>query len=94
MLGRAGASCRKAAEFLASAIQAVIYLGLALIMSWRLTLIAFAVGGLILLAPNFLVKISRKAGQKQTDRTRQFVRGCAGHRRVAEATHTVQLRLA
>lgn len=70
---RAGAACRKAAEFLASAIQAVIYLGLALIMSWRLTLMAFAVGGLILLAPNFLVKVSRKAGQKQTDRTRQFV---------------------
>jgi ATP-binding cassette subfamily C protein len=70
---RAGATCRKAAEFLASAIQAFVYLCLALIMSWRLTLIAFAVGGIILLAPNFLVQISREAGQKQTDRTRQFV---------------------
>ena len=70
---RAGGTCRKAAEFLANAIQTVVYLGLALIMSWRLTLIAFAIGGLVLLVPTYLVQVSRKAGQKQTDRTRHFV---------------------
>jgi ATP-binding cassette subfamily C protein len=70
---RAGATCRKAAEFLAGAIEAFVYLCLALFMSWRLTLIAFAIGGLVLLVPTYLVQVSRKAGQKQTDRTRQFV---------------------
>jgi ATP-binding cassette subfamily C protein len=70
---RAGGTCRKAAEFLAISIQTAVYLTVALIMSWQLTLIAFVVGGAIVLVLTSLVGRSRHAGQKQTDKTKQFV---------------------
>jgi ATP-binding cassette subfamily C protein len=70
---RAGGTCRKAAEFLATAIQTAVYLTVALFMAWQITVIAFAVGGGIILLLTSLVGRSRHAGQKQTDKTKQFV---------------------
>ena len=70
---RAGRTYLIAAEFLANSLQTVVYLIVALLMSWSLTLIAFGVGVGILSVLSFLVLIARRAGQKQTDRTRQLV---------------------
>ncbi len=70
---RAGRTYLIAAEFLANSLQTIVYLVVALLMSWRLTLIAFGVGAGILSILSFLVLIARRSGQKQTDRTRQLV---------------------
>jgi ATP-binding cassette subfamily C protein len=70
---RAAATCRKAAEFLAYSIQTVVYLVIALVNYWQLTLVAFGVGAGIVLVLNSLVRTARRAGQKQTDRTKQFI---------------------
>ncbi len=70
---RAAATFRKAAEFLAHSIQTLVYLALALVNNWQLTLVAFGVGAGIVLVLNSLVRTARRAGQKQTDRTKQFV---------------------
>ena len=70
---RAGRTYLIAAEFLANSLQTVVYLIVALLMSWQLTLIAFGVGAGILSILSFLVLIARRSGQKQTDRTRELV---------------------
>ena len=49
------------------AIQASIYTGVALLVSWRATLAILGAAGLILLAAHYLVAMSRRAGGQQTD---------------------------
>ncbi len=70
---RAGRTYLVAAEFLANSLQTLVYLIVALLMSWHLTLIAFGVGAGILSVLSFLVLVARRAGQKQTDRTKELV---------------------
>ena len=70
---RAGRTYLIAAEFLANSLQTLALTTVALLMSWRLTLIAFGVGVGILSVLTFLVLIARRAGQKQTDRTKELV---------------------
>ena len=70
---RAGRTYEMAAEFLANSIQTGVFMLVALIMSWRLTLLAVIVGGIILLILNSLVRVARRAGQKQTDRTKHLI---------------------
>ncbi len=70
---RAGRTYEMAAEFLANSIQTGVFMLVALIMSWRLTLLAVIVGGIILLILNSLVRAARRAGQKQTDRTKHLI---------------------
>ncbi len=70
---RAGQAYMMAAVFLAFAIRTTIYTAVAFLISWRLALAALAMGGVIALSLHFLVKIARKAGRRQTERTSELV---------------------
>ncbi len=47
-------------------IQALIYGGVAFALSWRASLVAIAAGALVIGLSHFLVRITRRAGNKQT----------------------------
>ena len=47
-------------------VQALIYSGIALLMSWRATLTVFGIGLFIMVISNRLVRMSKRAGKKQT----------------------------
>lgn len=70
---RAANAYETAAGFIAMACQAIVLTIVALVVSWKLTLAAFAMGGLMVLALQILVRISRHAGDAQTRRTRELV---------------------
>ena len=46
-------------------VQAMIYAGIALVMSWRATLTVFGIALFIMLISNNLVRMSKRAGKKQ-----------------------------
>ena len=48
-------------------VQAVIYAAVALALSWQATLAGLLAGGVVIGASHFLVRITRKAGKKQTN---------------------------
>jgi ATP-binding cassette subfamily C protein len=70
---RAGEAYLRAANFLAYAIQTVIYTVVALFVSWEVALIAVAVGGGIAAFLSFLVRAAKKAGRRQTRHTADFI---------------------
>ena len=67
--GRAGDAYQLAARVVAYGVQAVAYVIAALLLDWKLALAGLAAGAIIALALSWLIRISRKAGYKQTDRT-------------------------
>jgi ATP-binding cassette subfamily C protein len=71
--GRAGQAYYLAAIFFAQAIQTVGYVVVAFVVSWPLALAAIAIGGLMALLLNSLVGTARKAGARQTQRTKELV---------------------
>jgi ATP-binding cassette subfamily C protein len=71
--GRAGRAYYLAATFFAQSIQTMAYVVVAFVVSWPLALAALAVGGLMALLLNSLVGTARKAGARQTERTRELV---------------------
>jgi ATP-binding cassette subfamily C protein len=62
-----------AANFLANGIQTVVYLGIAVVVSWKLALTALLMGGAIAFSLHSLVRMSRRAGHRQNERTRELV---------------------
>ena len=70
--GQAGQAYQLAATFLAQIVQTVGFLVVALVVSWPLALAAMGIGGLMVLALHFLVRVSRKAGRRQTQRAREL----------------------
>jgi ATP-binding cassette, subfamily C, bacterial len=70
---RAGQAYYLAATFFAQLLQTVGYLVVAFVVSWPLALAAIAVGGLMALLLNSLVGTARKAGARQTQRTKELV---------------------
>lgn len=58
---------------LSQVIQAAFYAGMALILSWRLGLMALGMGALVVLVLNLLVRVMRRAGLRQTQRTQALV---------------------
>jgi ATP-binding cassette subfamily C protein len=71
--GQAGMAYQLAAAFLAQTVQTAALLVAAMVVSWPLALAAIAIGGLMALALHFLVRASRKAGRRQTQRARELV---------------------
>jgi ATP-binding cassette, subfamily C, bacterial len=71
--GRAGLAYYLAATFFAQTIQTMAYVVVALVVSWPLALVAIAVGGLMAALLNSLVGTARKAGARQTERTKELV---------------------
>ena len=70
---RAAQAYQLTANFLAGVVQTAVYLGIALLLSWQLTLAALAFGAVVVLCLGFLIGIARRAGKKQTDRVRDIV---------------------
>ncbi len=70
---RSGHAYLMAANFQVNVIQTVIYSLVAALVSWQLALAALALGGLIALSLHFLVRITKKAGRRQTERTSELV---------------------
>ena len=62
-----------AVHFVASALRCLLYIGLAVLISWKLALFATAIGAVLLLVLNPLVRLSKRAGNRQTKHTRQLV---------------------
>jgi ATP-binding cassette subfamily C protein len=54
-------------------ILTLVYVTVALLVSWRVTLIAMAAGAFIVYALRFLVRVTRKAGLKQTRLTKSLL---------------------
>jgi ATP-binding cassette subfamily C protein len=48
-------------------IQAIVYAGVAFLVSWQATLLALAVGLFLLLILNYLIRKARRAGLRQTE---------------------------
>ena len=69
---RAGSAYTFAGWFLALLLQTCVYITLAFAVSWRLAAAGLIIGGIIAFFLNFLVRISRKAGMKQTNRTSEI----------------------
>jgi ATP-binding cassette subfamily C protein len=64
---RASAAFVNGAMVMTLLLQAMIYGGFALIVSWKATLVGLTAGLVIMLALHFLVRIARNAGKKQTN---------------------------
>jgi ATP-binding cassette subfamily C protein len=69
----AGKAYSIAATFFAQAIQTTGYLIVAFVVSWPIALAATGLGGLMVLSLHFLVRISRKAGWRQTQRSKELI---------------------
>lgn len=67
--GRAGDAYQLAARVVAYGVQAVAYVAAAVLLDWKLALAGLASGVLIALCLSSLIRVSRRAGYKQTDRT-------------------------
>jgi ATP-binding cassette subfamily C protein len=70
---RAGAAYLSAATFMVFAIQALVYAIVALFVSWKVALVAIAIGAGIAAFLNFLVQYAKKAGRRQTRHTAEFI---------------------
>lgn len=70
---RAGQAYMLAARLFASGIQVVVYVTIALFASWKLALIALAVGIIITGSLHSLIRMMRRAAHKQLHRTLELV---------------------
>ncbi len=70
---RAGKAYMNSAKFVAHGLQAVVYAGVAFLVSWKLAVAGLVVGGLMAWSLNWLVQISKRAGRSQTFRTSDLV---------------------
>jgi ATP-binding cassette subfamily C protein len=70
---RASEAYGSTAHLMANIVQAIVYVILTLLVSWQLGAIALVVGGAISYALKPLVRMSRKAGRRQTQHTHDLV---------------------
>ncbi len=70
---RAGDAYLAVATTIAIAFQAVIFLILALMLSWKLSLASLLIGSIVVLSLNRLVRATKRAGRQQTKRTKELV---------------------
>lgn len=70
---RAGRAYLVAASFIANAIQAVIFITIALFLSWQLSVVACVTGLMIFFLLQAFVRMSRRAGWRQVERTGELV---------------------
>jgi ATP-binding cassette subfamily C protein len=71
--GQSGQAYQLGATFFAQTIQTAVYLAVAFFVSWRLALASLVIGAAMAWALHFLVRIARKAGWRQTQRSRELV---------------------
>ncbi len=70
--GRAATSYLQVCRILAGAIQVVVYLSLAFMLSWIVTIAAIAIGFVTVLILSRLVTIARRSGEAQSQLMRTF----------------------
>jgi ATP-binding cassette subfamily C protein len=70
---RAGEAYMSVASLIQLLMQAGVYIIISLLVRWELTLVSLAVGGIITLSLNRLVRTARQAGRNQTRRTQLLV---------------------
>jgi ATP-binding cassette subfamily C protein len=70
---RAGDAYLAVAQFVALLVQTTIYLSLAILISWRFTLVALTVGAFTTVLLRRFVQTAKKTGKQQTKRTRRLV---------------------
>ncbi|NNF78338.1 MAG: ABC transporter ATP-binding protein [Rhizobiales bacterium] len=70
---RAGTAYQRSARFVAYIVQAIFYIIAALLISRELAVIGAVVGFILVVSLGWLIKVSRKAGYKQTDSTSDLV---------------------
>jgi ATP-binding cassette subfamily C protein len=70
---RAAEAYSAAASLMANLVQAAVYVSLTLLVSWQLGAVALAIGGVITYSLKPLVRMSRKAGRRQTQHTHALV---------------------
>ena len=61
------------ARLVAHTVQALVYVGVAFVVSWKLAVAGSLIGAVILLSLQVFVRISRRAGRKGILRTRELV---------------------
>ncbi len=72
---RASEAYLQGARMIAWFMQALVAGGVAIYVSWRVALVAIAGGALVLAMLNWLVRITRRAGLRQTELQRQLLAG-------------------
>lgn len=70
--GRAGDAYLLAAQVVSYSVQAFVYALIAVVIDWRLALLGLSAGALVAFVMGGFIRISRRAGYKQTDRTRDL----------------------
>ena len=70
---RSGEAYLMATRFIASVLQAVVYVTVALLVSWKLALMGVLAGSLLVLALRPLVRTAKNAGRRQRLRTEELV---------------------
>jgi ATP-binding cassette subfamily C protein len=70
---RASGAYREACAAIAATVQAVVYLGVAFLVSWQTALLALAAGSVFLLALSGFIRMSQIAGRRQTDRMMSLI---------------------
>lgn len=70
---RASDAYLQGTRVIACTILTAVYIGVALLISWRATLVATGAGLVIVLAMRFLVRMTRRAGNKQTRLTKALL---------------------
>ncbi len=70
---RAGQSYRMVAQLVTNAAQALVAAIVALAVNWRVALGAFVIGGLMAAGLHFLVRMARRAGSRQSQRSRELL---------------------
>lgn len=70
---RASLAFQFGARLASMAVEALIYLSLAVLVSWQATLLAMLGGGVILVALRGLIRKNRKAGRQQTVHTQALI---------------------
>jgi ATP-binding cassette, subfamily C, bacterial len=70
---RSGKAYTMAASFVSTCIQTVVFIGVAFVVSWKLSLIALCLGAAIAGSLQFLVRRAKKAGRHETQRTLALV---------------------
>lgn len=71
--GQVAGAYTMTAAFLAATVQTAAYVGVGFFLSWKLSIAALLVGGVIVTSLGFLVTAGRRAGVRRTKRTRQII---------------------
>ncbi|MDF3074811.1 MAG: P-loop containing nucleoside triphosphate hydrolase [Alphaproteobacteria bacterium] len=75
--GRAGDAYNAMAVFLSHAVQALVYIVIAALVSWEAALLSIGVGAFMVLSLNRLLVAAKRDSRKQTKRTKALIRRLA-----------------